>query len=107
MRTIPLALAALLATVPAFAQSYEPHRSSDGGQFSNPAARAGEHQAGHAAQNAGRNAEHARRDAAVGDYQGAADADRRARAEVRDAQDHAHDARHERGRNGGGHQYPR
>ena len=45
-----------------------PHRGPGGGQFADQAARAHEHQAGHAAQDADRDARHARRDAAVGDY---------------------------------------
>ena len=103
MRVIPLALAALFAAAPTFAQPHEAHHGPEGGRFSPPAGRAEEHRAGHAARNAEREMEHARRDAEAGDYQGAAAAERRARAEAEDARHHARDTRRERGVDRGGH----
>lgn len=95
MRIAPLALILTLGAAPAFAGDYGSDRGHDG-WVGQQGARVEEHQAQDAGEAANRNAWHARRDAAVGDYEGAEHAQRRAQAAAKDARRHGEAARHGR-----------
>lgn len=84
MRIASLTLAATLIAAPAFAQPYGP--GHDSGYQGQHGVRQNDHIARDAAQDANRNAWHARGDAARGDYHGAEDAQRRANRAAMDAQ---------------------
>lgn len=73
MRVIPPASAAPSAAAPASARLHGAHHGPEGDRSSPPAARAGGHRTGHAARDAGREMEHARRPAAAGDHRDAAE----------------------------------
>lgn len=95
MRIFSFAIVSMVVVAPAFAQPYDHHHGFEDRQPNGWAAHADEQQSRRLARQAAQDSRHADRDAAVGDYHGAAHAEQRARAEEHGARSQAHDAQHD------------